>query len=90
METVLQLLKIDLGITHNLRDTYFSTLIDSCKLEIEKKGIVLDLTASDDIMILSDFSAWRYRNRTDDKPIPKNIYLRLMALKTKVRANYGD
>ena len=90
METALSLLKIDLGITHNLRDEYFNKLLDGCKSEIEDRGITLDLNISEDLMLLTDYSAWRYRNRTDDKPIPKNVEWRLMTLKTKVRAIYGD
>ena len=86
METVLQMLKIDLGISHTLRDAYFNKLIEGCKAEIEGKKITLDLTKSEDIMLLSDYSAWRYRTRTEDAGLPQNIYFRLMNAKVKGRA----
>lgn len=80
------MLKIDLGISHSLRDVYFNKLIDGCNKEIAGKGITLDLTDTEDIMLLSDYSAWRYRTRTEDADLPQNLYYRLMNKKTKERA----
>ena len=60
METVLQLLKIDLGISHNLRDAFFIAQIGACKVEIESKGITLDLATVEDQVLLSDYATWRY------------------------------
>ena len=41
METLLNLLKLDLGITHNLRDAFFIQLINGTIREIERRGIKL-------------------------------------------------
>lgn len=87
METALQMLKIDLGINHNLRDGYFNNLLVSQQKEIESKGIVLDLTLTEDIMLLSDYSAWTYRKRTEDVEMAQNLKLRIRNRVIKGRAS---
>jgi hypothetical protein len=77
LDTVLSLLKIDLGITHNLRDAYLIPLIQGSKNEIERRGITLDLNNTADQMLLSDYSAWTYRKRLEDAPLANNIQARL-------------
>ena len=77
MDTVLNLLKIDLGITHNLRDAYLIPLIKGSQIEIEKRGITLDLNNTADQMLLSDYAAWTYRKRQEDIPLANNIQHRL-------------
>lgn len=77
MNTILNLLKIDLGITHNLRDAFFIQLLNSSKQEIERKGITLDLSKAADQMLLMDYAAWVYRKRQEDVPLANNIQHRL-------------
>ena len=77
METILQLLKIDLGITHNLRDAFFISLVSASIKEIERRGITLDLNSADDQILVVDYSAWSYRKRQDDIPLASNIQHRL-------------
>lgn len=77
MDTVLNLLKIDLGITHSLRDAYLIPLIKGSITEIEKRGITLDLNNTGDQMLISDYSAWTYRKRLEDAPLANNIQTRL-------------
>lgn len=77
MESVLNLLKIDLGISHTLRDAFFYQLLKGSLLEIEKKGITLDLNAADDSMLLADYAAWTYRKRQEDIPLANNIQQRI-------------
>ncbi len=90
METVLALFKVDLGITHTLRDVYFNSLLLSCKGEIEKKGIILDLTNVEDQMLICDFALWRYRNRTEDIGLSKNLTFRIRNRVMKVRSEYVE
>lgn len=73
----LELFKIDLGIMHNKRDTYFVTLLEGVKSEIERKGIVLDLEIADDIIFFCDYAAWQYRKRMENEPMPNNLQYRL-------------
>lgn len=76
-DTVLKLLKMDLGITHSARDEYFLSFLNGCKSEIERKGITLDLNNLDDQILLSDYAAWMYRKRQEDVPLASNIQLRI-------------
>lgn len=89
METVLVLLKIDLGITHTLRDTFFNAQLATCKTEIEAKGITLDLSVVEDQILLSDYTAWKYRTRTENMPMSNNLKWRIRNRITKERAKYG-
>ena len=73
----MNLLKIDLGITHNLRDAYLIPLIKGSQIEIEKRGIKLDLNNTADQILLSDYAAWSYRKRQEDIPLANNIQHRL-------------
>jgi len=77
MDTIINLLKLDLGIQHNLRDAFFIQLIKGTIGEIEKRGIKLDLNSASDQMLVSDYSAWVYRKRQEDLPLANNIQTRL-------------
>jgi len=90
METVLSLLKIDLGITHTLRDTFFTALLQSSQAEIEGKGIVLDLANIEDQMLLSDYAAWKYRKRQEDIGMSRNLFVRIRNRIVKVRSAYVE
>lgn len=87
MDNVLILLKIDLGISHSLRDAYFIQLIQGSAKEIEKKGVKLDLNAADDQMLLADYAAWTYRKRQEDVPLANNIQHRIRNRIIKERVN---
>jgi hypothetical protein len=87
MDSVLNLLKLDLGVSHNLRDTYFLQLLQGSVKELEKKGIRLDLNAADDSMLLADYAAWHYRKRQEDIPLANNIQHRIRNRIIKERVN---
>ena len=84
----MKLLKLDLGISHDKRDSYFIALLESAQMELSRKGIVLNLTQADDMMLLSDYAAWLYRKRQEDVPMSNHLNWRLMNRKVRVRA--GD
>ena len=77
MDTLINLLKLDLGIQHNLRDAFFIQLVKGVIGEIEKRGIKLDLNNASDQMLIVDYSAWVYRKRQEDLPLANNIQIRL-------------
>ena len=77
MDTLLALLKIDLGITHNLRDAFFTKLIEGTIKEIQRRGITADLNSADDQMLIVDYACWAYRKRNEDTPLAQNIQHRL-------------
>ena len=86
MDEVLKLLKLDLGISHDKRDSYFIALLESAQMELSRKGIALNLTQADDVMLLSDYAAWLYRKRQEDVPMSNHLNWRLMNRKVRVRA----
>jgi len=86
LETVLNMFKIDLGITHNLRDTFFNNFLLAQQKELEGKGFTLDLALTEDIMLLSDYATWNYRKRGEDIGLSKNLILRIRNRVTKERA----
>jgi hypothetical protein len=90
METLLSLLKIDLGITHNLRDAFFIKLIEGTLKEIQRRGIKADLNSADDQMLICDYAAWAYRKRTEDAPLAQNIQHRLRNRIIKERIEKQD
>lgn len=75
--TLLALLKLDLGITHNLRDAYFNNLLESAYNEIEIMGAVLNFSNADDQMLVVDYAAWSYRKRQEDVPLSRSIKFRI-------------
>lgn len=77
MNTLLNLIKLDLGITHDLRDAFFIQLLQSSIQEIERRGINLDIKKADDQMLIVDYAAWTYRKRQEDVPIANNIQHRI-------------
>ena len=90
MQTILQLLKIDLGITHTLRDSFFIQLIKGTIKEIERRGITLDITMADDQMLVVDYAAWTYRKRIEGAPLATNIQHRLRNRIVKERIKKQD
>lgn len=76
-ENLLILLKLDLGISHNLRDAYFNNLLESSKKEIERTGIVVDFEEADDQMLVVDYTVWSYRKRQENIPLSRNLQLRI-------------
>jgi hypothetical protein len=77
MDTLLNLLKLDMGITHNLRDAFFMKLLDGTMQEIKRRGITLDLNSADDQMLVVDYASWMYRKRQEDVPLASNIQHRI-------------
>ncbi|MBZ4221930.1 hypothetical protein LAE98_07325 [Bacillus wiedmannii] len=76
-KNLLNLLKLDLGITHDLRDAYFNNLLVSSQNEIERTGIVLDFENVDDQMLTVDYAAWTYRHRQEDILLSRNLQIRI-------------
>jgi hypothetical protein len=91
LDIVLSLFKNDLGITHTLRDDYFTKLIQASQKEIEEKGIILDLVNSvDDQVLLSDYAAWKYRKRQENVGMSQNLQFRIRNRVVKARSEYAE
>lgn len=90
MNNILDMLKVDLGITHSKRDAYFNDLIKTSIKELELKGIKIDDTKVEDQMLVSDYSAWVYRKRQEDIPLSMNLTQRIRNRIVKGRAEKND
>ena len=76
-EQALNFFKLDMGITQDKRDKYFTALIEAAQKELERKGILLDEKSIDDVILLADYAAWIYRKRQEDIPISPNLQIRI-------------
>lgn len=77
LTTCLTLFKLDMGITHDLRDTLFSNLIETAEKEITKMGADLSSQTVEDIQLITDYALWQYRKRQEDIGLPRNIKFRI-------------
>lgn len=73
----LQLLKLDLGITHNLRDTYFSNVLETAYMELSKMGLDLTLSTVEDMQLIVDYAVWNYRKRQEDVGLSRSLKFRI-------------
>ena len=64
MDKILKILKADLGIINSTaRDEYCLERLTSDEADLKGRGIVLNLSAPDDCLLLADYTAWVYRHR---------------------------
>lgn len=73
----LQLLKLDLGITHNLRDIYFSNVLETAHIELSKMGVDLSLSTVEDMQLIVDYAVWNYRKRQEDVGLSRSLKFRI-------------
>lgn len=73
----LQLLKLKLGISTDVRDAFLKSLLSAVKSEIKNVlGIVLDDKRDDHIHFIVDYAYYRYVNR-DSASIPRHLQWRM-------------
>lgn len=84
--TMLEMLKIDLGITTNAYDNRLRSIIESAKVYITREGITLDGSVSDGNLIVM-YAAWLWRKRDKTEAMPRmlrwNMNNRLFAEKVE-------
>lgn len=73
----LQLFKLDLGITHHLRDTYFSNILDASYNELSKMGIDFSSSTVEDLQLIVDYAVWNYRKRQEDVGLSRSLKFRI-------------
>ena len=71
---MLQMLKIDLGITTTTYDERLQQYLNSAKAEIERQGATLDTTnVLDDAQLVVMYAAWMWRKRDDMVAMPRML-----------------
>lgn len=74
METMLSMLKVDLGImTTTIYDERLVKYLESAKTQIEREGAVLDLTSVDDMQGVVMYAAWMWRRRDTGEGMPRMV-----------------
>lgn len=73
-ETMLTMLKVDLGITTTAYDARLSQYLTSAKKEIEREGVSLSSsTSADDANIVIQYAAWMWRKRDTGEGMPRML-----------------
>ena len=77
METILNLLKIRLGITSDKRDVILTALINGVLTELKEiYGYTLNTESPDVIMFIVDLCDWRYSSRGETGDMPRHLRFR--------------
>ena len=71
--TMLQMLKIDLGITTTAYDERLSQYLTSAKDAITKEGIILDDSVISDGNLVVMYAAWMWRKRDTNEGMPRML-----------------
>ena len=71
--TMLDMLKIDLGITTTAYDERLSQYLTSAKDAIEKEGITLDDSVISDGNLVVMYAAWMWRKRDTNEGMPRML-----------------
>lgn len=73
MAIVLEMLKVDLGISTDTYNNRLGQYIDYAAEEITREGIVLDETAPNDLNLIVMYSAWLWRKRDSGDGMPRML-----------------
>ncbi len=74
VEQMLQMLKIDLGITANGYDERLSQYLTTAQSQIEKEGVTLTPSSSvTDANLIIQFAAWQWRKRDTGEGMPRML-----------------
>lgn len=66
-------LKIDLGLVTDAYDSRLTEYIEAAKKEIGRQGATLDLTDTDDKMLVVQYASWMWRKRDTGEGMPRMI-----------------
>lgn len=70
---MLNLLKIDLGITTTAYDDRLTAYIESAIAQIQREGAGLDLSDAEDMQLVVMYAAWMWRRRDTGEGMPRMI-----------------
>lgn len=73
MINMLQMLKIDLGITTTAYDSRLQQYLTAATTEIERQGATLDTTVLADAQLVVMYAAWMWRKRDNMEGMPRML-----------------
>lgn len=72
IDNILEMLKVDLGISTDAYDERFESIIEYAVSEIEREGITLEDTVENQNLVAM-YSAWLWRKRESGEGMPRMI-----------------
>ena len=72
-EQILQMVKVDLGLTTTRYDDRLTQFIETAKIEIKREGAALDLDNMDHVNIVAMYAGWLWRRRDTGSGMPRMI-----------------
>lgn len=71
--TMLEMLKVDLGISTTAYDTRLEQYLTAAQAAIEDEGITLDTTGMQDANLVVMYAAWMWRKRDTGEGLPRML-----------------
>lgn len=76
-QELLEMIKVDLGISKTAYDTRLGQMIEAAKESIEEEGATLDLTSYNDAQIVVMYVEWMWRRRDTMEQMPRMLRYKL-------------
>lgn len=70
---LLEMLKVDLGITTTAYDDRLTMYLENAKTEITREGISLNMSAVGDMQLVVMYAAWTWRKRATGDGMPRML-----------------
>ena len=77
MDHLLNMLKIDLGITTTAYDARLTQYLESASAQIRREGADLDVFDAEDAQLVVMYAAWMWRKRDTGDAMPRMLRLAL-------------
>lgn len=91
MDTLLGMLKIDLGIMTDAFDSRLTQYLDSALASIQREGATIDIKDTGDAQLVVMYAAWTWRRRDTGEGMPRMLRYALnnRVLSEKMGGIYG-
>lgn len=70
---LLEMLKVDLGITTTAYDDRLNIYLENAQTEIAREGISLDMSTVGDMQLVVMYAAWTWRKRATGDGMPRML-----------------
>ncbi len=70
---LLEMLKVDLGITTTAYDDRLTMYLENAQTEITREGISLNMSAVGDMQLVVMYAAWTWRKRATGDGMPRML-----------------
>lgn len=87
MNEILQLFKLNIGISSNAKDALYLKRIQAVIAELKRQNISISEVDADDQMLVADYAAWEHKKLDTGEDMPKNLENRILRRKTKARCS---